>query len=39
MADPAKGRLVTLFRVLRVRNRAEAVSAGQAHWRANGPFV
>ena len=40
MAEPTvKGHLVTVFRVLRVRNRAEAVSAGQAHLRANGPFV
>jgi two-component system, NarL family, nitrate/nitrite response regulator NarL len=35
MAEPTvKGHLVTIFRVLRVRNRAEAVSAGQAHLRA-----
>jgi DNA-binding NarL/FixJ family response regulator len=34
MAEPTvKGHLVTVFRVLRVRNRAEAVSAGQAHLR------
>jgi len=35
MAEPTvKGHLVTIFRVLRVRNRAEAVSAGQSHLRA-----
>jgi DNA-binding NarL/FixJ family response regulator len=35
MAEPTvKGHLVTVFRVLRVRNRAEAVTAGQAHLRA-----
>jgi DNA-binding NarL/FixJ family response regulator len=35
MAEPTvKGHLVTIFRVLRVRNRAEAVSAGQAHLRS-----
>jgi DNA-binding NarL/FixJ family response regulator len=40
MAEPTvKGHLVTIFRVLRVRNRAEAVSAGQAHLRTNGRFV
>lgn len=33
-----KGHLVTIFRVLRVRNRAEAVSAGQAHLRSLGGF-
>ena len=34
MAEPTvKGHLVTVFRVLRVRNRAEAVSAGQVHLR------
>lgn len=37
MAEPTvKGHLVTIFRVLRVRNRAEAVLAGQAHLRATG---
>lgn len=37
MAEPTvKGHLVTIFRVLRVRNRAEAVLAGQAHLRASG---
>lgn len=37
MAEPTvKGHLVTVFRVLRVRNRAEAVLAGQAHLRASG---
>jgi two-component system, NarL family, nitrate/nitrite response regulator NarL len=40
MAEPTvKGHLVTVFRVLHVRNRAEAVTAGQAHLRAHGPFV
>lgn len=40
MAEPTvKGHLVTIFRVLRVRNRAEAVSAGQAHLREHGPFA
>lgn len=35
MAEPTvKGHLVAVFRVLRVRNRAEAVTAGQAHLRA-----
>jgi len=39
MAEPTvKGHLVTVFRVLRVRNRAEAVSAGQAHLRLLGGF-
>lgn len=39
MAEPTvKGHLVTIFRVLRVRNRAEAVSAGQAHLRAIGVY-
>lgn len=39
MAEPTvKGHLVTIFRVLRVRNRAEAVSAGQARLRALGGF-
>ncbi len=39
MAEPTvKGHLVTIFRVLRVRNRAEAVVAGQAHLRALGGF-
>lgn len=33
-----KGHLVTVFRLLRVRNRAEAVSAGQAHLRAKGAY-
>lgn len=34
LAEPTvKGHLVTVFRVLRVRNRAEAVSAGQALLR------
>jgi two-component system, NarL family, nitrate/nitrite response regulator NarL len=34
LAEPTvKGHLVTIFRVLRVRNRAEAVTAGQAHLR------
>lgn len=37
LAEPTvKGHLVTIFRVLRVRNRAEAVSAGQRHLRALG---
>jgi DNA-binding NarL/FixJ family response regulator len=37
MAEPTvKGHLVTIFRVLRVRNRAEAVLAGQAHLRLSG---
>jgi DNA-binding NarL/FixJ family response regulator len=37
MAEPTvKGHLVSIFRVLRVRNRAEAVLAGQAHLRASG---
>ncbi len=37
LAEPTvKGHLVTIFRVLRVRNRAEAVSAGQQHLRALG---
>jgi DNA-binding NarL/FixJ family response regulator len=31
-----KGHLVTIFRVLRVRNRAEAVSAGQGYLRGRG---
>lgn len=40
MAEPTvKGHLVTVFRVLRVRNRAEAVTAGQAHLRALRGFV
>jgi two-component system, NarL family, nitrate/nitrite response regulator NarL len=40
MAEPTvKGHLVTVFRVLRVRNRAEAVVAGLEHMRANGRFV
>jgi DNA-binding NarL/FixJ family response regulator len=40
LAEPTvKGHLVTIFRVLRVRNRAEAVTAGQAHLRANGGFA
>lgn len=40
LAEPTvKGHLVTIFRVLRVRNRAEAVSAGQAHLRQSGPFA
>ncbi|HSW07966.1 response regulator transcription factor [Aquabacterium sp.] len=41
MAEPTvKGHLVTIFRVLRVRNRAEAVSAGQSHLRAvSGVFA
>lgn len=35
MAEPTvKGHLVTIFRVLRVRNRAEAVSVGQTRLRA-----
>jgi len=39
MAEPTvKGHLVTIFRVLRVRNRAEAVSAGQARLRALSGF-
>jgi DNA-binding NarL/FixJ family response regulator len=39
MAEPTvKGHLVTIFRVLRVRNRAEAVSAGQAHLRSRTRF-
>lgn len=39
MAEPTvKGHLVTIFRVLRVRNRAEAVSAGQAHLLALNGF-
>lgn len=39
MAEPTvKGHLVTVFRVLRVRNRAEAVGAGQAHLRALNGF-
>ena len=39
MAEPTvKGHLVTIFRVLRVRNRAEAVSAGQNHLRASAGF-
>lgn len=33
-----KGHLVAIFRILRVRNRAEAVSAGQAHLRAMRGF-
>jgi DNA-binding NarL/FixJ family response regulator len=37
MAEPTvKGHLVTIFRILRVRNRAEAVTAGQAHLRNSG---
>lgn len=40
MAEPTvKGHLVTIFRVLRVRNRAEAALAGQAHLRATGRAV
>lgn len=40
MAEPTvKGHLVTVFRVLRVRNRAEAVSAGQAYLREHGRFA
>lgn len=40
MAEPTvKGHLVTVFRVLRVRNRAEAVSAGQVDLRALRSFV
>lgn len=40
MAEPTvKGHLVTIFRVLRVRNRAEAVSAGQAYLRVQGGFL
>jgi DNA-binding NarL/FixJ family response regulator len=40
MAEPTvKGHLVTIFRVLRVRNRAEAVTAGLAHLRMSGGFV
>lgn len=40
MAEPTvKGHLVTIFRVLRVRNRAEAVSAGQAYLRLQGGFL
>ncbi len=37
MAEPTvKGHLVTIFRVLRVRNRAEAVLAGQSRLRSPG---
>jgi DNA-binding NarL/FixJ family response regulator len=37
MAEPTvKGHLVTIFRVLKVRNRSEAVLAGQAPLRAAG---
>lgn len=37
MAEPTvKGHLVTIFRLLRVRNRAEAVSAGQGALRRSG---
>ena len=37
MAEPTvKGHLVTIFRVLRVRNRAEAVGAGQGVLRRSG---
>lgn len=40
MAEPTvKGHLVTVFRVLRVRNRAEAVSAGQVHLREHRRFL
>ena len=40
MAEPTvKGHLVTIFRVLRVRNRAEAVTAGLAHLRVSGGFL
>ena len=40
LAEPTvKGHLVTVFRVLRVRNRAEAVTAGQVHLRALRGFV
>lgn len=40
LAEPTvKGHLVTVFRVLRVRNRAEAVTAGQAHLREHGRFA
>ena len=40
MAEPTvKGHLVTIFRVLRVRNRAEAVSAGQVHLREHRRFA
>ena len=39
LAEPTvKGHLVTIFRTLRVRNRAEAVSAGQAYLRLQGGF-
>jgi hypothetical protein len=34
--DPCDRHLVTVFRVLRVRNRAKAVTAGQQHLRASG---
>jgi DNA-binding NarL/FixJ family response regulator len=38
MAEPTvKGHLVTVFRVLRVRNRAEAVTPGQAYLRHHLP--
>lgn len=37
MAEPTvKGHLVTIFRVLKVRNRTEAVRAGQAPLRSSG---
>lgn len=40
MAEPTvKGHLVAIFRVLRVRNRAEAVRAGQAYLRLQGGFL
>ena len=39
MAEPTvKGHLVVVFRVLRVRNRAEAVSAGVSYLRSRGPL-
>ena len=40
LAEPTvKAHLVTIFRVLRVRNRAQAVVAGSAHLRALGGFA
>ena len=40
LAEPTvKGHLVTVFRVLSVRNRAEAMSAGQVHLRALRGFL
>ena len=40
LAEPTvKGHLVTVFRVLSVRIRAEAMSAGQVHLRALRGFL